>query len=207
MDLLYYISVPVIIIGSVLYVKNNNITKEECIHFSLQSINKLNDVYKYLESQVVDIVSNCTKKNYKNFEIVKKEEYKNNITKIDYNYNDKLFIIVYDTLYPKTKDYNVNNILDRTKIVISQETNKIAFIEFLNTITNKTLIIDTILKDYIIRISGPNQDFYKRNKQPIYIPATILDETFSNIVNNVEEYIIQITYMDLKQIQNNIITI
>ena len=49
MSLLYYIGVPTIIFGSIWYIKQNNVTKEDCIHYSLQTIGSLGEMYQNLE--------------------------------------------------------------------------------------------------------------------------------------------------------------
>ena len=70
MDMLYYVGITSIIVGAVIYAKKTNVTKKDCIQFSLQSIDKLNTVYTNVEKKVIDIIDCYTKTSYKDLEIV-----------------------------------------------------------------------------------------------------------------------------------------
>jgi len=204
MDMLYYVGITSIIVGAVIYAKKTNITKKDCIQFSLQSIDKLNTVYTNVEKNVIDIIDCYTKTSYKDLEIVSKKIYKDTIIEIVYNYNDQLFYIMYDPEFTMDTIYNVGDNIDNKEIFVSPQKNKIVLVEFIHTETNQTKIIEHYLKKNIISMAGPNQDFYNKNKQPLYIPNALIDK---DIVEDINNYTIQITYMDLKQIQRKIIII
>ena len=204
MDILYYVGLPAIFIGSIIYIKNKNITKQECIHVSLQSIDKLHNVYTSIEDNVIDIINCYTKTRYKDLEVVSKKNYKNDIIEIVYNYNDELFSIMYDTTFLIDKPYNVGDNIDNKDIFVSTQKNKIAFIEFIHKETKKTTLVENYLKTRIISIAGPYQDFYNKIDQPLYIHDTLIDKEILEQINN---YTIQITYMNLKQIQKKLIII
>ena len=204
MDMLYYVGITSIIVGAVIYAKKTNVTKKDCIQFSLQSIDKLNTVYTNVEKNVIDIIDCYTKTNYKDLEIVSKKIYKDTIIEIVYNYNDQLFYIMYDPEFTMDTIYNVGDNIDNKEIFVSPQKNKIVLVEFIHTETNQTKIIEHYLKKNIISMAGPNQDFYNKNKQPLYIPTALIDK---DIVDDINNYTIQITYMDLKQIQKKIIII
>jgi hypothetical protein len=204
MDMLYYVGITSIIVGSVIYAKKTNVTKKDCIQFSLQSIDKLNTLYTNVEKNVIDIIDCYTKTSYKDLEIVSKKIYKDTIIEIVYNYNDQLFYIMYDPEFTMDTIYNVGDNIDNKEIFVSPQKNKIVLVEFIHTETNQTKIIEHYLKKNIISMAGPNQDFYNKNKQPLYIPNALIDK---DIVEDINNYTIQITYMDLKQIQRKIIII
>ena len=121
MDILYYVGIPAIFIGSIIYIKNKNITKQECIHVSLQSIDKLHNVYTSIEDNVIDIINCYTKTRYKDLEVVSKKNYKNDIIEIVYNYNDQLFSIMYDTTFTMDTPYNVGDNIDNKEIFVSTQ--------------------------------------------------------------------------------------
>ena len=111
---------------------------------------------------------------------------------------------MYDPEFTMDTIYNVGDNIDNKEIFVSPQKNKIVLVEFIHTETNQTKIIEHYLKKNIISMAGPNQDFYNKNKQPLYIPTTLIDK---DIVDDINNYTIQITYMDLKQIQKKIIII
>ena len=200
MSLLYYIGVPTIICGSIWYIKQNNVTKEDCIHYSLQTIGNLGEMYKNLENNVTDIINNYTKPIYRNFEIIESKSYLHNITKIKYNYNENIYTIMYDDTYPLNKVYNKGDTIN-INIDNTITNNKIAFMEYVNTNTDKTQIINDKIKNYILELSGPNRNFYNHNDQPLYIPSNLLD---NDLKKDIQDYCIQITYMNLTNIHKNI---
>lgn len=204
MDSLFFIGVPAIILTSYIIIKRSNITKETCIQYSLDTIESIHDIYTCVSHNVNDIIDSYTKTHYKELEIITKKNFKNDTTEIVYNYNDQLFNIIYDTTYPIRNSYNVGDIIDNKDVLTSTENNKIVLIEFIYNETNKTMILNKIVNDYIIRLSGPNQDFYNRIDQPLYIIDTILD---TEIIDNIDTYNIQVTYMNLNTIQKKIIII
>jgi hypothetical protein len=204
MDILYYVGIPTIVIASVIYAKKNHITKQDCIHFSLQSIDKIHTTYTCIEGNVIDLINCYTKTSFKDLEVVSKKNYKNDIIEIVYNYNDELFSIMYDTTFLIDKPYNVGDNIDNKDIFVSTQKNKIAFIEFIHKETKKTTLVENYLKTRIISIAGPYQDFYNKIDQPLYICDTLIDKEILEQINN---YTIQITYMNLKQIQKKLIII
>ena len=204
MDILYYIGIPAIVIGSAIYVKNTTITKQDCISFSLQSIDKIHTTYIGIEKDIINIIDNYTKNHYKDLEIITKDTYVPGITKLEYSYNDQLFSIIYDTVYPLEKIFNIGDHVYADSIFVSKESKNISFIEFVHTTTNDTTIIENNINKYIVSVAGPNQDFYNREEQPIYIPTDIINK---DILEQIENYHILITYMNLKQIQKKIIII
>ena len=157
-----------------------------------------------MEKNVIDVIDCYTETSYKDLEIVSKKIYKDTIIEIVYNYNDQLFYIMYDPEFTMDTIYNVGDNIDNKEIFVSPQKNKIVLVEFIHTETNQTKIIEHYLKKNIISMAGPNQDFYNKNKQPLYIPTALIDK---DIVEDINNYTIQITYMDLKQIQKKIIII
>ena len=97
MDMLYYVGITSIIVGAVIYAKKTNVTKKDCIQFSLQSIDKLNTVYTNVEKNVIDIIDCYTKTSYKDLEIVEVDNFKQ-ILKV-HNKKDNKYINISYTLF------------------------------------------------------------------------------------------------------------
>lgn len=204
MDALYFLGVPAILLTSYLFIKRSDITKKDCAHYSLNAIESIHDIYLCISNNTNDFINSYTKTTYKECEIITKKTLKNGETEIVYNYNDQLFNIIYDTKYPTNNNYNVGDIIDNKEILTSAENNKIVLVEFIHKETKKTMILNKTINDYITRLAGPNQEFYNRDAQPLYIAHTIID---TQIIANIDSYNIQIMYMDLKTIQKKIIII
>ena len=204
MDTLFFLGIPTVLLTSYILIKRSDITKADCVQYSIDTIESMHNVYTCISNHTHDIFDSYTKTQYKECEIISKKQLKNAETEIVYNYNDQLFNIIYDMTYPINNKYNVGDIIDTSEILTSVGHKNIVLIEFIHNETNATTLLHKTLSDYIIRIAGPNQDFYNRDGQPLYIDNTILD---AQIIDNIDRYHIQITYMDLKVIQKKIIII
>ena len=102
---------------------------------------------------------------------------------------------MYDNEYPLYTTYNVGETIRIKDAGLASKKKKIVLIELVDTITEKTTVIHNALRDHITTVAGPNENFYKRDNQPIYITADILED---EVVNNIINYKIQITYLNME---------
>ena len=201
MDTLYYVGLPLLFVGSYLCLRRSNITKHDYLHYSLYCIDTLSRTYNYVETTIIDIFNNYIKKNYKPFEIIDANMFVDGKTELVYHYNDQIYNIFYDTTYPLYTTSNVGDILDIKDIIITPNNSKIILIEYVHNKTNHTIIIDDIVKKYIMSLAGPNENFYNRNEQPVYISTIMIN---SDILKDIDNYSILITYLDMKTITKKI---
>ena len=195
MSMLYYVGIPVMI-GVYLGVRRSNITKQECVRYSLDSLHTLVEIYNYIEDNVSDIIRQYTETHYKDLEIISKTTYnKDTVFKLVYKYKHSTFISMYDNEYPLCTTYNVGEAIRIKDVGLASEKKNIVLIELVDTITEKTTVIHNALRDHITTVAGPNENFYKRDNQPIYITADILED---EVVNNIINYKIQITYLNME---------
>ena len=202
METLYLISIPSIILGSYIYIQNNNITKKDCIQCGLNQVNNVYNGYKYVEKNI----NNYIKYNYKDLETIRYSKYIGGIKEILYHYNEKSYMIIYDTQYPINKNLVIGDMLDSEDILIeSKSNNMIVLTEYIHINTGEIVITDELLNKRIKQLAGPNSIFYNRDKQKIYIPSTLIKN--KDILENIEKYNIQITYMNLNILQKQLIII
>ena len=200
--MLYYVGIPALVMGVYLGIRRSNITKQDCVRYSLDSLHTLIKIYNYIEDNVSDIIRQYTETHYKDLEIISKTMYNNDtVLKLVYRYNHNNFISIYDNEYPLDTTYTVGGTIHMKDIGLASEKKKIVLLELLDTTTEKTIIINNTLYDYITKVAGPNENFYNLHEQPIYISADILE---NQVVNNITNYKIQITYLNMEIITKNI---
>jgi hypothetical protein len=194
--MLYYVGIPTLMVGVYLGVRRSNITKQDCVHYSLDSIHKLVKIYNYIDEKTSEVIRQCTETQYKDLEIISKTMYNNDtVLKLVYRYKHSTFISMYDNEYPLYTTYNVGETIRIKDAGLASKKKKIVLIELVDTITEKTTVIHNALRDHITTVAGPNENFYKRDNQPIYITADILED---EVVNNIINYKIQITYLNME---------
>lgn len=202
MDSLFFFGIPAIALTSYLYVQKHNITKVDCIQFGLTQLNNVYNGYNYVKYNVGECINTYTKKDYKEFEIIYKKNLSDTIIEIEYNYNNTKYIIYddNDSISTNLKKGDCLNYKDILIEPLGNQQNDIVLIEYINITDNSTHIVDNNVKDNIIKMSGPNKDFYKR--KTIYIPYDLIKKS---VIDNINEYNIKITFMNLSEIQKNII--
>ena len=200
--MLYYVGIPALVMGVYLGIRRSNITKQDCVRYSLDSLHTLVEIYNYIEDNVSDIIRQYTETHYKDLEIISKTTYnKDTVFKLVYKYKHSTFISMYDNEYPLCTTYNVGEAIRIKDVGLASEKKNIVLIELVDTITEKAFIINNTLHDYITKVAGPNENFYNLHEQPIYISADILE---NQVVNNITKYKIQITYLNMEIITKNI---
>ena len=106
--MLYYVGIPALVMGVYLGIRRSNITKQDCVRYSLDSLHTLIKIYNYIEDNVSDIIRQYTETHYKDLEIISKTIYNNDtVLKLVYRYKHSTFISMYDNEYPLYTTYNV----------------------------------------------------------------------------------------------------
>ena len=77
--------------------------------------------------------------------------------------------------------------------------------EWMNIQTNKNTIVTDNLLHIIKQYGGPNNDFYNYKEQPLYLVMNnIKDIIDNNIITNIDNYVIQITFDNMDMINKKI---
>ena len=206
-----FIYIPFLYIGYYVYINKNQFDYRimilNQIHNMIYGYNYIKDMFHnciaYFDIDKPDLSIANIKVNFvsnKNSNIHIDQE-------ITYYYHKKIYKIIYDSNYISSKNYNLGDIID---INVFGKKNNIAMIEIFNKENNQTIIVSELFENYIKEYAGPNYDFYNYDKQPIYLYSNTIhtyidnDDIVKLILDNTDNYMIHITYMDMTLIEKQI---
>jgi len=204
-----FVYVPFIYIGYYFYINNNHLDYRIII---LNQIHNMIYGYNYIKNMFNNCITyfDTDKQDFSIVNIKDTFVSDKNINinqEITYYYHKKKYKIIYDNNYLSPNIYNLGDIID---INISEKVNPIAMIEILNKENKQTIIVSESLEKYIKKYAGPNYNFYNYDKQPIYLYSNtihtyISDEVIiKSLLENTNNYMIQIIYMDMEIIKKQI---
>lgn len=202
-----FLFIPIICISSYNYIYGN---KVDYNIFILNRVNNIfngynyiyntlyNTIYKPLYATIMNTPNNFIVYALKHYTL----DNSNSIKIVDYFYNSELYTIIFDDTYVP------DNILKKNRLNIYKKEKyaSIIMVELVHKTTNKEEIVSDSFLTLLKRYAGPNEDFYNYIEQPIYINRIGIDALIhdNDIIDNIDNYILHITYNDMSIIKKNI---
>lgn len=198
-----FIYTPIISIGICFYISKN---KTKCSLLLLDVIDTVSSSYNYIYNTIENTMCTYFKESHDDLMIYSVQTSTTNesivVQKVSYYYTNILYTIVYDDDNSPNVPLYKGNVL---KINIDDNKKNIIMCEWMNIQTNKNTIVTDNLLHIIKQYGGPNNDFYNYKEQPLYLVMNnIKDIIDNNIITNIDNYVIQITFDNMDMINKKI---